>query len=234
MPTPHVVKGSVVAEASESVVDQIYEKLKVMCMQYRLMPGERINEGELAKSFGASRTPLREALARLQAEGLVSSVPGKGFFCRRLDVQEVFSLFELRKAIESEALSLAVERASDEDIDALLNFLESTGPEPGGRSREELLELDEHYHEELMRLSGNAEMLRVLQNVNARIRFVRWVDMERRDRSQSQKVHREVLLALKARDAQRCKNLMSSHIDRRREDIAAALKEGFAQLLQLN
>ena len=79
-----------------------------------------------------------------------------------------------------------------------------------------------------------AEMLRVLQNVSARIRFVRWVDMERHDRSQSQKVHREVLLALKARDAQRCKNLMSSHIDRRREDIAAALKEGFAQLLQLN
>lgn len=221
------------AEPSDSVVDVVYEKLKLMCAQYRLMPGERINEGELAKSFGVSRTPLREALARLYAEGLVSSVPGKGFFCRKLDVQEVFSLFELRKAIETAALALAVERASDADIDALLTFLDRTGPEAGNRTRQELLELDVHYHEELVRLSGNAEMLKALRNINARIQFVRWIDMERRDRGQSQKVHREVLLALKARDAQRCAELMSTHIDRRREDIAGALKDGYAQLLQL-
>ncbi|HEY0200158.1 MAG TPA: GntR family transcriptional regulator [Burkholderiaceae bacterium] len=217
-------------EASDSIVEQVYEKLKAMTIQYRFMPGERLNEGILAKSLGVSRTPLREALTRLFAEELVLFVPGKGFFCRRLDVQEVFSLYELRKAVEVEALRLAVTRAKDEDIDALLAFLNDTGPEPGDRSVDDLVKLDETFHEGLMRMAGNAEMLRVLKNVNARIRFVRWIDMEGCDRSLSQQTHREILLGLKARDLERCLPLLSHHINRRMEDIAAALKEGYAQI----
>jgi DNA-binding GntR family transcriptional regulator len=217
-------------EASDSIMEQVYEKLKAMCASYRFLPGERLNEGVIAKSMGVSRTPLREALTRLYAEGLVLFVPGKGFFCRRLDVQEVFSLYELRKAVEVEAIRLAIDRAKDEDIDALLTFLNDTGPDPGGRSVDELVQLDETFHEGLIRLSGNTEMLRVLQNVNARIRFARWIDIEGADRSQSQRTHQEILLGLKARDEQRCIELLFSHINRRMEDIATALKEGYAQI----
>lgn len=217
-------------EASDSIMEQVYEKLKAMCADYRFMPGERLNEGVIAKSMGVSRTPLREALTRLYAEGLVLFVPGKGFFCRRLDVQEVFSLYELRKAVEVESIKLALERAKDEDIDALLAFLDETGPDPGERTVDELVKLDETFHEGLVRISGNTEMLRVLQNVNARIRFARWIDMEGADRSQSQRTHREILLGLKARDPEACIPPLARHINRRMEDIATALKEGYAQI----
>lgn len=217
-------------ETSDSIVEQVYEKLKLMSIDYSFKPGERLNEGSLARSLGVSRTPLREALTRLYTEGLLQFVSGKGFYCRNLDVQEVFSLYELRKVIEVEALRISIDRAKDEDIDALLAFLDSTGPEPGDRTVDELVRLDETFHERLMQMSGNAEMMRVLANVNARIRFVRWIDMERCDRTLSQKDHRDILLGLKARDPDRCIPILSKHINRRLDQISSALKEGYAQI----
>lgn len=214
----------------DSIVEVIYEKLKVMSVRYEFKPGERLNEGVLAKALGVSRTPLREALTRLFAEGLLLFVPGKGFFCRRLDVNEVFSLYEMRTVLEVGALHISIERAKGEDIDALLAFLDTTGPEPGDRTVDELVDLDETFHERLMTMSGNAEMLRVLQNINARIRFVRWIDMERCDRRVSQNDHREILLGLKARDINVCAPILIRHISRRLDQISSALKEGYAQI----
>ena len=69
--------------ASDSIVDRVYEQLKAMAVSYEFKPGERLNEGELAKRLGVSRTPLREALNRLNTEGFLRFTPGKGFFCRR-------------------------------------------------------------------------------------------------------------------------------------------------------
>src|ERR1700759_2563757 len=112
---------------SDSVVDRVYEQLKEMSISFASNPGERLNEGELAKRLGVSRTPLREALNRLNTEGFLRFTPGKGFFCRELDAHEIFDLYELRKSIEVAVVRLAIKRAKDEDIDALLKFLEATG-----------------------------------------------------------------------------------------------------------
>jgi DNA-binding GntR family transcriptional regulator len=215
---------------SDSVVDRVYEQLKAMSVSFELKPGERLNEGELAKRLGVSRTPLREALNRLNTEGFLRFTPGKGFFCRELDAHEIFDLYELRKSIEVAAVRLAVKRAKDEDIDALLAFLDATGPEPGERSSIELVELDETFHERLMAMSDNAEMLRVLRNVNARIRFVRWIDMDRINRTNTQAEHRAVLHALKGRDEGTCVYVLERHIDRRLDTITSAIKEGYAQI----
>ena len=215
---------------SDSVVDRVYEQLKAMSVSFEFKPGERLNEGELAKRLGVSRTPLREALNRLNTEGFLRFTPGKGFFCRELDAHEIFDLYELRKAIEVASVRLAVKRAKDEDIDALLAFLDATGPDPGERSSIELVELDETFHERLMAMSDNAEMLRVLRNVNARIRFVRWIDMDRINRTNTQAEHRSVLHALKARDEGTCVYVLERHIDRRLDTITSAIKEGYAQI----
>ncbi|UFS91681.1 GntR family transcriptional regulator [Bradyrhizobium daqingense] len=216
--------------ASDSIVDRVYEQLKAMAVSYAFKPGERLNEGELAKRLGVSRTPLREALNRLNTEGFLRFMPGKGFFCRELDAHEIFDLYELRKSIEVASIRLAIKRAKDEDIDALLKFLEATGPDPGERSSQELVELDETFHERLMAMSDNAEMLRVLRNVNARIRFVRWIDMDSVNRSNTQGEHRAVIEGLKARDEGTCVAVLERHIDRRLDRITAAIKEGYAQI----
>jgi DNA-binding GntR family transcriptional regulator len=112
-------------------------------------PGESMNEVEIARRFGVSRTPLRVAFNRLNTEGFLRFIPGKGFFCRELDAHEVFDLYEFRKSIEVAAIRLSVQRARDEDIRALLAFLDETGPDPGKRSTIELVALDEMFHERL-------------------------------------------------------------------------------------
>ena len=85
---------------SDSFVDRAYERLKRMAIGYHLKPGERLNEGELAKQLGVSRTPLREALNRLAMEGFLRFSPGKGFFCRELDPKGVFLNDHLRPLFE--------------------------------------------------------------------------------------------------------------------------------------
>jgi DNA-binding GntR family transcriptional regulator len=79
-------------------------------------------------------------------------------------------------------------------------------------------------------MSNNAEMLRVLRNVNARIRFVRWIDMDRINRSNTQAEHRAVLLGLQRRDEEACVAVLEKHIDRRLDTITSAIKEGYAQI----
>jgi DNA-binding GntR family transcriptional regulator len=215
---------------SDSIVDRVYEQIKAMTAGYEFKPGERLNELEIARRLGVSRTPLREALNRLNVEGFLTFTPGRGFFCRELDAHEIFDLYELRKAIEIAAIRLAVVRAKDEDIAALLTFLEQTGPDPGERTTVELVELDEIFHERLMAMSGNAEMLRILRNVNARIRFVRWIDMDRIDRKNTQAEHRQAVLALQRRDEAACADILEKHIARRLDQITSAIKEGYAQI----
>jgi DNA-binding GntR family transcriptional regulator len=215
---------------NDSIVERVYEQLKAMAVTYAFKPGERLNEVEIARHLGVSRTPLREALNRLNTEGFLRFIPGKGFYCRELDAHEVFDLYEFRKSIEVAAIRLSVERARNEDIAALLAFLDETGPDPGERSTTELVALDEMFHERLMAMSGNAEMLRVLRNVNARIRFVRWIDMDRGDRRLTQTEHRLVLTNLGARDEAVCATVLQKHIDRRLDQITSAIKEGYAQI----
>jgi DNA-binding GntR family transcriptional regulator len=214
---------------TDSVVDRVYEALKEMAVGYAVRPGERINEGRIAMQLGVSRTPLREALNRLKMEGFLRFEPGRGFFCRELDPQEVFQLYELRKAIEIAAVRLAVARADDREIAALADFLDATGPGSDGRSVGELTELDETFHARLMVLSRNDEMLRVLDNVNARIRFVRWIDMGE-GRSTTQAEHSAVVAALARRDAEAAVAILERHIDRRLDQITAAIREGLARI----
>src|SRR5690606_13229721 len=202
-PQAALLFGDPVSAASDSTVDRVYNQLRSMAIGYEFKPGEKLNEVALAKRLEVSRTPLREALNRLGIEGLLRFQPGKGFFCRDLDVHEIFNLYELRNA---------------------------TGPEPGDRSVAELVDLDESFHETLLALSGNTEMLRVLRNINARIRFVRWIDMRLGDRRNSQLEHRRIVEALLARDEAACVGLLEKHIERRLDQVTSAIREGYAQI----
>ncbi|MGN6768742.1 MAG: GntR family transcriptional regulator [Rhizobiaceae bacterium] len=213
-----------------SYVDRIYEQVKSMAATFDIKPGERVNESTLAKELNVSRTPLREALNRLSTEGFLEVRPGKGFFRRMLDPVEIFELFQLRCAIECAGIRLAISKAQDHDIDKLMHFLDETGGNQGHRPVLELVHLDEQYHEELLRMCGNAEFVRVLANINARIRFVRWVDMDRRGRPATQQEHRDILHSLKARSEAKSVFLLERHIERRIDEITNSIKVGFSRI----
>lgn len=214
--------------ATEGMVETLLSDIRAMAIDFRLKPGQRVNEVALSKRLNASRTPLREALNRLVAEGFLTFESGRGFSCRRYTVGEVQNLYQLRQAIERFCVQHAASAPDPERIDALAGFLDRTAGDDG-RSLEELLACDEHFHETVAGWTGNDEILRTLRNLNARIRFFRWIDMEaRRDRTQGE--HRAILGAIAGRDPQQAARLIDGHIERRRDEIAEAVKECHARL----
>ncbi len=217
------------AEKKPSRAESLYVIVKDMAILFKFKPGERINEVDLAHRLGASRTPLREALNRLVAEGFLVLKQGRGFFCRDLKPREMFELYQFRAVLEVAAVRLACEQATEQEVTDLAHFLDQTGPEEGGRSSEKLVELDEFFHESIVALSRNMEMCRTLENINARIKYFRWVDMDSK-RAETQSEHRAVVGALMARDADLAAHHMNEHIARRLDQITAAIKESYSRI----
>jgi DNA-binding GntR family transcriptional regulator len=217
-------------KSTANLSERAYEQLKSMAVTYQLRPGERLAELDLAKRLKVSRTPIREALNRLVTEGFLTFTPNRGFQCRPLDAKEIFDLYEIRRSLESTAARLAVERASDDELADLERFIERSRSVSEKTTVMELVRLDEEFHERIAVLSRNSELLRILQNINARIRFCRWIDMENGRRSATQNEHAAMLAALKARDAGRASEAMNSHITRRLDQIVDVIREGYARI----
>ena len=91
------------AQRREGLPDQgeVYRRVRDMAISFRFPPGQRINEGELARSLAVSRTPVREAMQKLVSENLLIWKRSFGFYCRSLDAQEIVELYQLRQAVES-------------------------------------------------------------------------------------------------------------------------------------
>lgn len=215
---------------NQSSVDKIYDQVRAMATNFEFKPEERINEGELANRLGTSRTPLREALNRLVAEGFLTFQNGRGFFCRSLDPAQILALYEARQAIECEALRLAVQRADDAEIAEVRSFLQETeAAYSSSSSPQELVELDEAFHDRIVRMAKNGELERLLANVNAKIRYVRWIDMSER-RGITPSAHVRIVEALAARDEAAAVAEMRSHIGKRSEEATEAVRIAYSQL----
>ena len=216
-------------KAPESVVDRVHRKLRDMAMTFRFLPGERINEALLAKELGVSRTPLREALNRLSTEGFLTFSANSGYFRNQLDVKEIFDLYEFRLFLELSAVKLAVERASDEQLAEIEKFCANSAREEPDRTIDDLVAMDEQFHEMLMKLTGNVQMLNSLRNINARIQFVRWLDMTER-RSVTQSEHKRIVAALRSRDRVKSERLISEHISHRQDQIIEKVEKSYGRI----
>ena len=215
---------------STNNVDRIYQEVRAMAAEFRLKPEERINEGALARLLGASRTPVREALNRLVAEGFLTLRSGQGFFCRAFTPDMIADLYEARVAIEVEAVRLATIRATPVMRGEIRKFLEQTA---AAKAQSEAIDfqvgLDEAFHLKIADASGNQELVRLLDNLNGRIRFVRWIDMERRS-PYSQGDHMAILDLIDASDPDAAATEMRSHVQRRGDEIAAAVAAGYSKI----
>ncbi len=216
---------------SGSSVDRIYEQLKQMAMNYQFRPGEPLNEVELAASFSVSRTPLREVLNRLVAEGLLDFVPRKGFSCKPLDTQRMFDLYEVRCGLEMMSARLATERATDAELQALQQRWEAISDSFCDLTPVECTRCDEQFHEQIAQLSHNAELLRSLQNVNARAHYLRLISMEQEHyRRTTCAEHRLILQAMGDRNPEAAARCMAAHVTLRQEELVEVIKEAIARL----
>lgn len=208
----------------------IYERVKNMAATFELRPGERINENDLSKQLEVSRTPLREVLNQLMVEGFLERTTNKGFVSRSLDAKQIFDLYEYRLSLETSIGRLACQRATDEEIAQLEASVKHDAAVPEDSDSNELLGLDEAFHMRLARLTRNDEFVRALENVNARIHYVRWIDMCNGRRPYTQSEHMRIVQALKARNEAELVKLLDGHIARRKEQITEVIKLGFSEI----
>ena len=214
---------------SHSIVDRVHRELRTMAITFRLLPGERLNEAILAKELGVSRTPLREALNRLSAEGFLTFSVNQGFSRKPLDVKEIFDLYEFRQQMEMAAVRLAVDRASDADLLELERFAQESAQEQLDGTPQRAVALYEEFHERLVTLTGNMQLRSSLQNVNDRIHYVRWMDMTGR-RPETQTQHLAIVRELRERNAEESMRLMSEHIGHRLDQIIDKVERCYGRI----
>lgn len=222
-----------------SHVDLAYGKLHEMAVNFEFKPEERLNESALSIVLNVSRTPLREALNRLVAEGLLTFKNGRGFFCRALSPVRIHDLYEARAAVESEGILRAIERASDAEIKSVSTYLSETEPKyKTCENLTELVEMDEEFHRRLVELSNNGELLRLLDNLNHRTRYVRLINLQllrAKDRDTADKggklsAHRIIIDHVARRDCEAAVRSLRDHINKRSDQITEAVRIAYSQL----
>lgn len=217
----------------DDTVSALYAQLRVKAASFEFKPGERINESALSRDLGASRTPLREALNRLVAEGFVEFQAGRGFYCRELTDKRIMHLYQARMAIECEAVRQATLRAQPADLDAIEASLDQTADEYAScTDPARLLELDEAFHLRLVAMSGNPELLRMLETIYDKIRFVRAADLRQLQAAgrTTTQGHRDIVAMVRKGDAAAASDVMRRHIEDRTQHASEAVRLAFADI----
>lgn len=213
--------------ASDSAV-RAYDLVKVMVESYQLKPGERINEIGVARQLGLSRTPLRQALAKLASDGFIEQTPNRGYHVRSISVRDVQDLYEARATIETGTFHLSCERAKLQDIEAVSDAWLKVASDPS-MSIERVAEADETFHVDIVRLSSNLRLVEALQRINSLIRYFRRIDLETR-REETFIEHAELIACLKARDPARGIAVMRGHFSVGSEHVISVTRESLARI----
>ena len=202
-------------DTSFSFKNKAYAALKdvIVTMDiYRSRSDIRLDERQLAQDFGVSRTPVREAMAQLEREGFVRSVPRRGVYVVRKTKQEAIELITAWAALESMAARLITQRARDEDIASLRRMFSTF---EGGQVRAHLDEYSDvniEFHQAIIRMSGNGVLIDLAENLFTHMRMLRRKTIGEDDRAdKSIRDHMNIIEALEARDTERAEDLVRNH-----------------------
>ncbi len=211
--------------------ERAYNTIRKLLVEFKLKPEERINEVQLSRSLGVSRTPIREALNRLASEGFVSLTPNRGFFVRSLSTEGLLDLYELRTIIECAAFRLMCQRAEDDQIERLRAYWTAIVEGYQDHPPDVILAEDEGFHLLIAELSGNPELVHQLSSINARIRFIRRIQIEHRTHDKAQvSSHSAIVEAAMNRDIERGVELLRNHIEMTVSATQQALKDALLKV----
>lgn len=192
----------------------VFEHLREAIVKGKLRPGERLMEMQLADDMGVSRTPVREAIRKLELEGLVIMVPRRGAYVADLSIKDVAETFEIRSALEALAAGLAAERITAEESEEMERILVRISSAVEAGDFKQTVDLDEQYHNLLYRASHNDRLMQILSNLREQIqRFrVTTLAMPGRVRGVLQE-HRNIAEAISERNAELAHQLALEHIE---------------------
>lgn len=205
-----------------SRADEVYEQLKADIADFRLVPGDRFTENELCERLEVSRTPVRQALTRLQQEGHVEVLFRSGWRVLPFDFDRFEQLYDLRMVLETTAIQRLCADGAQVDR-ALLGALAAIWLVPAEARSADTVQVahwDEEFHCALVSAAGNPEMARVHRDVTERIRIIRRLDFTQGARiSATYEEHGKILKAIRAKRADTATMLLRAHIQTSQSEV---------------
>ena len=193
--------------------DLVFAAIRESILNGTLEPGERLMEVQLAEEMGVSRTPVREAIRKLELEGLVVMVPRKGAYVAGLTLKEVADVFEIRSCLEGLAAALAAERITDDEIKKLDQILEDISVAGEKRDVETIIKKDAEFHQVLFSATRNERLAQMINTLKEHIDRFRIESFNNPVRIKSVlKEHKKIVEAIKQGDSNNAERLAKEHI----------------------
>lgn len=192
----------------------VFEALRDAIISSALRPGERLMEVQLADELGVSRTPVREAIRKLEHEGLVVMIPRKGAYVADISLKDVAEIFDVRKALEALAAHRAAERANEEDLEQAERILVEYGECIEKLDMPRLIEVDTQFHESIYHMAGNSRLKQMLNLLSEQVMRYRTMTLSHGPRMRrALEEHRRIVEAIAGRDPERASRLAREHIE---------------------
>ncbi len=196
-----------------SLSDKVFNTLREDILSGKYLVGEELKEMNLAADLNVSRTPVREALRQLELEGLIEIVPNKGATVIGIDQEDVRDICEMRSMLEGFCAKKAAQNINDQIISDMEEILDLSEFHSSKAKYEQVLELDNQFHELLYRASGSKMIRKTLTDFHQYLEKVRKKTLSSAERVEhSNKEHRAIVEALKNRNAKEAEKLANLHI----------------------
>jgi DNA-binding GntR family transcriptional regulator len=221
------------SEESTSAVAQTYLELRRQILSGQLQPGEPLSEYQLAKTFNVSRTPVREALARLNSAGLVRSVPQRGMFVSELGPSDVVEIMEIRERLESLVVRRVMDQElSDEQLIPWEGQTEQARQLIADGQLPEALAIGSSLHDQLIEFAGNERLAEILAQLSEQVWLLSMVGIRAPGRPEvANEEHRMLLAHMRDGDADAAEAAMREHLrNEGRILLSATLPKGVVAL----
>ncbi len=204
--------------------DVVFKTLRQGILKGDLKPGERLMEIHLAGKLGVSRTPIREAIRMLELEGLVTMVPRKGAEVARISKQDLRDVLEVRRSLDSLAVSLACERITDEEKEDLKNAEADFEKAIETSDATTIAEADVRYHDVILKASKNGRLMQMVNNLAERVyRYRLEYIKDKRNHLRLIEEHRKIMKYIDEGDKINACSMIEMHIDNQEKNIISHL-----------
>lgn len=222
-------------DKKRGLTEVIIESLKERILNWEYPPGHRLTEDQLCKEYNVSRSPVREALHRLETGGFIERLPRRGYVVKQLDLRGVEELYELRLALELLVVERLCERGAAKSIlDELSNTWRGIQNNPPA-SIEEMPGLDRQFHESLAAAIDNEILLNELKLINDRLSIFRVLDFQISQRIESTcREHLAILDRIANRDIDGARKSMRNNVEAGCNNVEVVIKEALAKAHGLN
>lgn len=209
-----------------SLADKVYAELEEEILSGKYARGQSLHESALADMLGVSRTPLREAIRRLEQDGLLETIPNKGIFVRGISVDDIIDIYNIRINIEGLAIEKAIDKADDEAISELEEILDLQEFYASKGDYEKSMRMDSRFHGCIYKMCGSPPLTDILCNLHNKIQRFRKTSFSSSSRAKNATdEHRQMLEAIKMRDSERAVALAKRHTENAKENLIKLYKE---------